>query len=129
MVYLFVQFPIGIGAFVFLVSFTTVGTAFVTSPLIVGPTSVIDSGAGARWVIDEPAEAWWLPIVGTATLLIAEAFVASEGTVKTHVKRVLAKLVLRDRTQVAVWAYEHGAVEPVTRATPVEGHRSPAAPS
>ena len=41
---------------------------------------------------------------------IAEAFVISEGTVKTQVKRLLGKLGLRDRTQAVVFAYEVGFV-------------------
>ena len=36
----------------------------------------------------------------------------SEGTVKTHVKRLLGKLDLRDRTQAVVFAYEVGFVTP-----------------
>lgn len=238
-VYMAVQFPVGIATFVFLVVTLTVGGVFLVSPIVVGPDSVIDFDG--RWVIDEPAEAWWLPFVGASVLLltlhlvnvgsavhawwartmlgsraphiipgaplddlppapegdpggggpvgggspaptpeaprapapeppqvpmrpsvgqstpippragvvdaagasllaaltpreadvlrlmargysnaeIAEAFVVSEGTVKTHVKRVLSKLEVRDRTQATVWAFDHGFVRPA--ATTVEG--------
>ena len=49
---------------------------------------------------------------GYSNAEIAEAFVISEGTVKTHVKRLLGKLDLRDRTQAVVFAYEIGFVTP-----------------
>ncbi|MCP2254128.1 two component transcriptional regulator, LuxR family [Prauserella aidingensis] len=45
---------------------------------------------------------------------IAERFVVSEATVKTHVSRVLTKLDLRDRTHAVVFAYENGIVAPGT---------------
>ena len=41
----------------------------------------------------------------------AEQLFMSEGTVKTHVKRIYTKLDLRDRTQAVIFAYEAGVVE------------------
>ena len=38
--------------------------------------------------------------------IAAEAYV-SKPTVKTHIARILMKLGLRDRLQIAVYAYEH----------------------
>ena len=42
----------------------------------------------------------------------AEQLFLSEGTVKTHVKRIYTKLDLRDRTQAVIFAYEAGMVDP-----------------
>ncbi len=49
---------------------------------------------------------------GLSNVEIARALHLGEGTVKTHVARILAKLGLRDRFQVVVFAYERGIVEP-----------------
>lgn len=43
---------------------------------------------------------------------IARVLYIGEGTVKTHVDRILNKLNLRDRVQVVVFAYEHGLIRP-----------------
>jgi DNA-binding NarL/FixJ family response regulator len=46
---------------------------------------------------------------GLSNLEIAERLVISPETVRTHVKRILAKIGARDRTQAVVWAFRNAA--------------------
>jgi DNA-binding NarL/FixJ family response regulator len=47
---------------------------------------------------------------GLSNAEIAQALWIEEGTVKTHVARILAKLGLRTRVHAVIYSYEHGLV-------------------
>jgi len=55
---------------------------------------------------------------GLSNTEIAALLHISEATVKTHVGHIMAKLGLRDRIQVVVYAYETGLIAPQSRAHP-----------
>jgi DNA-binding NarL/FixJ family response regulator len=52
---------------------------------------------------------------GLSNTEIADRLTLGEGTVKTHVGHVFAKLGLRDRAAAVVCAFDHGLVRPGTR--------------
>ena len=49
---------------------------------------------------------------GLSNAEIADHLVLGEGTVKTHIGHVFAKLDLRDRSAAVVFAFDHGLVQP-----------------
>jgi DNA-binding NarL/FixJ family response regulator len=52
---------------------------------------------------------------GLSNREIADTLVVEESTIRTHVKRVLFKLDLRDRIQAVIFAYENGINQPRAR--------------
>jgi DNA-binding NarL/FixJ family response regulator len=85
------------------------------APMLRGAAPAATTGADTRALADlTPREREVLELMayGASNTEIAEQFVVSEATVKTHVGRVLAKTGSRDRVQAVVLAYRTGLVQP-----------------
>jgi DNA-binding NarL/FixJ family response regulator len=81
-------------------------------PLMPDPNQQSHRDAVLNELTDRERSVFALLAAGRSNREIAAELHVSEGTVKIHVGRILAKLDLRDRVQAVVLAYESGLITP-----------------
>jgi DNA-binding NarL/FixJ family response regulator len=81
-------------------------------PLLPGPGQQPERDAVLARLTDREQAVFTHLAAGLSNREIADQMHLSQGTVKIHVGRILAKLDLRDRVQAVVLAYESGLIKP-----------------
>jgi DNA-binding NarL/FixJ family response regulator len=82
------------------------------APLLPGPGRQHERDVLLSKLTDREQTVFVQLAAGRSNREIADDLHLSEGTVKVHVGRILAKLDLRDRVQAVVLAYESGLITP-----------------
>jgi DNA-binding NarL/FixJ family response regulator len=87
-------------------------TRIVIERMASQPLADVDSAERLDDLTPREREVLELVARGLSNSEIAAALVIEESTVKTHVRRILMKLRLRDRIQAVIFGYESGLVRP-----------------
>ena len=77
-----------------------------------GPAPGTPASSAAGGLSEREREVVRLVAAGLSNAEIAARLYLSQATIKSHITRILARLGLRDRVQIAVFAYENGIVRP-----------------
>ena len=80
------------------------------------PTPTLTDQAKLAELTPREREVLELVARGLSNREIAGELVVEESTIRTHVKRILMKLALRDRVQIVIFAYETGINRPAPTA-------------
>lgn len=103
------------------ISLVAMGEKVFPSQLVANLTHCASAAYGGDWKASATAvglsarelEILESIMVGMANKVIARQFDICEATVKVHVKAILRKLAVDNRTQAATWAVKHGVGSPV----------------
>jgi DNA-binding NarL/FixJ family response regulator len=82
------------------------------------PTPELSAEARLDELTRREREVFQLIARGLANRDIARELVVEESTIRTHIKAILAKLELRDRLQIVIFAYETGVNRPAAPTGP-----------
>jgi two-component system, NarL family, nitrate/nitrite response regulator NarL len=85
----------------------------LTSCMATSDTDHWKSSAASVGLSEREIEILESIMAGMANKVIARQFGICEATVKVHVKAILRKLAVENRTQAATWAVKHGLGAPV----------------
>ena len=92
----------------------------VPAPLAEAPVRPVNAPTvpGAPGLSARELEVAALVARGLTNRKIADELIITEGTAASHVKHILAKLVLDSRVQIVAWAIDHGLYAGVGGSTP-----------